>query len=69
MDVDQRSMALSELLLPCLTQPELSTPRLEELTDRMVVGDDFDLASQLHECGPTIKGAVASRRKFAGSLA
>jgi len=50
MDVDQRSMAISELLLPCLTESELSTPRLEELTwHRMLVGDEhIDLASQLH---------------------
>lgn len=50
MDVDQRSMAISELLLPCLTESELSTPRLEELTwHRMLVGDEhMDLASQLH---------------------
>ncbi len=50
MDVDQRSLALSELILPCLTNRDLSTPRLEELVwHRMVVGDaDMDLASQAH---------------------
>ena len=50
MDVDQRSLALSELLLPCLLEKDLSTPRLEELVwHRMVVGDaEMDLASQAH---------------------
>lgn len=50
MDVDQRSLALSELILPCLTDKDLSTPRLEELVwHRMVVGDaEMDLASQAH---------------------
>lgn len=50
MDVDQRSLALSELILPCLKEQELSTPRLEELVwHRMLVGDaEMDLASQAH---------------------
>ncbi len=50
MDVDQRSLALSELILPCLLEKDLSTPRLEELVwHRMVVGDaEMDLASQAH---------------------
>lgn len=49
MDVEQRSMALSELALPCLTASDLSTPRLEELIwHRMLVGDsDTDIVSQL----------------------
>jgi hypothetical protein len=49
MDVEQRSMALSELVLPCLTASDLSTPRLEELIwHRMLVGDsDTDIVSQL----------------------
>ena len=70
MDVDQRSMALSELLLPCLTQPELSTPRLEELTwHRMVVGDDTtDLASQLHLVKQAWPDDQGGGRLFAGSL-
>ena len=70
MDVDQRSMALSELLLPCLTQPELSTPRLEELTwHRMVVGDDAtDLASQLHLVKQAWPDDQGGGRLFAGSL-
>ena len=41
MDVDERSLALSELILSCLTESELSTPRLEELVwHRMVVGEE-----------------------------
>jgi len=49
MDVDERTQALSELALPCLVEPTLSTPRLEELLwNRMLVGDeDVDLASQV----------------------
>jgi hypothetical protein len=48
MDVEQRTQALSELALPCLTDMTLSTPRLEELLwHRMLVGDvEVDLASQ-----------------------
>ena len=70
MDVDQRSMALSELLLPCLTQPELSTPRLEELTwHRMVVGDDaIDLASQLHAVKLAWPEDYETSRLFGGGL-
>ena len=70
MDVDQRSMALSELLLPCLTQPELSTPRLEELTwHRMVVGDDaIDLASQLHAVKLAWPADYETSRLFGGGL-
>ena len=49
MDVEQRSMALSELALPCLTESDLSTPRLEELIwHRMLVGDsETDVVSQM----------------------
>lgn len=48
MNVDERKQALSELVLPCLTDSSLSTPRLEELVwKRMLVGQEaVDLASQ-----------------------
>ena len=50
MDVDERTLALSELVLPCLTHSQLSTPRLEELVwHRMVLGGQAqDLVSQAH---------------------
>ena len=50
MDVDQRTQALSELVLPCMANSSLSTPRLEELIwHRMLVGDQpQDIASQLY---------------------
>ncbi|MFL2949100.1 MAG: hypothetical protein ACJZ40_01785 [Candidatus Poseidoniaceae archaeon] len=50
MDVDVRTQALSELVLPCLTDSNLSTPRLEELVwHRLVVGDHpVDVVSQVH---------------------
>ena len=49
MHVDQRAMALSELILTSLTHNEISTPRLEELTwHRMVIrGQPQDVVSQL----------------------
>lgn len=70
MDVDQRSMALSELLLPCLTKDELSTPRLEELAwHRMLVGDgDVDLASQVHVLRNAWPEEQSDGRLFASSL-
>ena len=50
MNVDERKQALSELILPCLTDSSLSTPRLEELVwKRMLVGEEkIDLASQAY---------------------
>ena len=50
MDVEQRRFALSELVLPALVNPALSTPRLEELIwHRMLVGDqEQDVVSQAH---------------------
>ena len=70
MDVEQRSMAISELLLPCLTHPELSTPRLEELTwHRMLVGDDAtDLASQLYATKQAWPDEDDAGRLFASTL-
>ena len=50
MDVDARTQALSELVLPALTTSNLSTPRLEELVwHRLLVGDHpVDVVSQVH---------------------
>ena len=50
MDVDARSSAISELVLPALRQDGISTMRLEELIWHrvMIPGFDCDLASQLH---------------------
>jgi len=49
MDATSRSSALSELVLPTLTNPSLSTPRLEELVwHRLVIGtSDVDVMSQV----------------------
>ncbi len=70
MDVDQRSLALSEVLLPCLTEDDLSTPRLEELVwHRMLVGDaDVDLASQVHAVRHAWPEEMNDGRLFASSL-
>ena len=64
MDVDARTLALSELVLPSLVHPSLSTPRLEELMwHRMLIGEQpKDVVSQAHivaEAWP--KDADASR--------
>lgn len=70
MDVDQRSLALSEVVLPCLTEDDLSTPRLEELVwHRMLVGDaDVDLASQVHAVRNAWPEEMTESRLFASSL-
>ena len=49
MDIDTRSSALSELILPTLTDSSLSTPRLEELVwHRLMIGTcDVDVMSQI----------------------
>ena len=49
MDVEQRSSAISELVLPALRMDGISTMRLEELIWHriMIPGQDVDLASQL----------------------
>jgi len=50
MDAEARSGALSELLMPALRNPTLSTPRLEELVwHRLMLGaSDVDVMSQVH---------------------
>ena len=49
MDATSRASALSELILPTLVNPALSTPRLEELVwHRLVIGtSDVDVMSQV----------------------
>ena len=50
MDIDARSAALSELILPTLADSSLSTPRLEELVwHRLMIGtSDVDVMSQIY---------------------
>lgn len=49
MDVDARTQALSELVLPCLSASTLSTPRLEELIWHRLLFNDHpvDVVSQV----------------------
>ena len=70
MDVEQRSLALSELLLPSLLEKELSTPRLEELVwHRMVVGEaEMDLASQAHTIKAEWPEDETASKLFASAL-
>ena len=51
MDIEQRSSAISELVLPSLRMEGISTMRLEELVwhRAMIPGNDVDIASQLHK--------------------
>ena len=51
MDVEQRSSAISELVLPSLRLDGISTMRLEELVwhRAIIPGNDVDIASQLHK--------------------
>lgn len=52
MDFQQRAQAMSELALPTLSNPKLSTPRLEELLwFRIIVGGERnDLHSLIYSC-------------------
>ena len=70
MDVEERTQALSELVLPCLVEPTLSTPRLEELVwHRMLVGDeDVDLASQAFAAQGKWPEALSDERLHASKL-
>ena len=56
MDVEQRSSAISELVLPSLRLGGISTMRLEELVwhRAMIPGNDIDIASQLHQAQETV---------------
>lgn len=70
MDVEERTQALSELVLPCLVETTLSTPRLEELVwHRMLVGDeDVDLASQAFAAQGKWPEALSDERLHASKL-
>ncbi|MAJ01873.1 MAG: hypothetical protein CMA10_05665 [Euryarchaeota archaeon] len=70
MDVEERTQALSELVLPCLVEPTLSTPRLEELIwHRMLSGDeDVDIASQAFAVQRTWPKALSDERLHASKL-
>ena len=70
MDVDERTLALSELVLPCLTHAQLSTPRLEELVwHRMVLGGHpQDLVSQAHIVQSTWPGEQEASRIHASKV-
>lgn len=70
MDVDQRTQALSELVLPCLPHPGLSTPRLEELVwHRMVLREHpQDVVSQAHRVQTSWPKDLDEARLFASRL-
>jgi hypothetical protein len=70
MDVDQRTLALSELALPCLAHAQLSTPRLEELLwHRLVIRDQsLDLVSQAHLAQRSWPSDVDGARVHASKL-
>jgi hypothetical protein len=70
MDVDQRTLALSELVLPCLAHGQLSTPRLEELVwHRMVARDhEQDVVSQAHLAQRRWPEDAEEARKHASKL-
>lgn len=70
MDVEQRTLALSELVLPCLVHGQLSTPRLEELVwHRMVARDqEQDLVSQAHLAQSSWPEGKDEARKHASAL-
>lgn len=70
MNVDERTLALSELVLPCLSDPKLSTPRLEELVwHRMVVRDHpRDIVSQAHAVQSAWPATLDAARVHASNL-
>jgi hypothetical protein len=71
MDVVSRSSALSELILPTLTNSTLSTPRLEELVwHRLVIGtSDVDVMSQVFLAGKTWPDDAIKAKIHASKLA
>ncbi len=71
MDVDERTLALSELVLPTLTQPGLSTPRLEELVwHRLVIGtSNIDVMSHVFLAQQDWPDDAASSKIYASKLA
>lgn len=71
MDVDERSSAISELVLPTLRLDGISTMRLEELIWHrvMIPGNEVDIASQLHLAGNDWPDDIDDARVHASSIA
>jgi hypothetical protein len=71
MDVEARSAAIGELILPALRMDGISTMRLEELVwhRAMIPGVDSDIASQLHLAGNGWPDDVDKARVHASSIA
>ncbi len=71
MDANSRSSALSELILPTLADPTLSTPRLEELVwHRLVIGtSDVDVMSQVFLAEKAWPGDAGQAKIHASKLA
>ena len=71
MDVEARSAAISELILPALRLDGISTMRLEELVwhRAMIPGIESDIASQLHLVGIGWPDDVDKARVHASSIA
>ena len=71
MDVEARSAAISELILPALRMDGISTMRLEELVwhRAMIPGIESDIASQLHLAGIGWPDDVDKARVHASSIA
>lgn len=71
MDADERSSALSELILPTLQDASLSTPRLEELVwHRLMIGtSDIDVMSQVHQTLKTWPKGASDAKIHASKLA
>tara|TARA_B110001452_G_scaffold255252_1_gene247511 strand:+ start:33 stop:947 length:915 start_codon:yes stop_codon:yes gene_type:complete len=71
MDVEARSAAISELILPALREDGMSTMRIEELVwHRAVIpGAESDIASQLYLAGDNWPDDVDKARVHASSIA
>lgn len=71
MDATSRASALSELILPTLVNPTLSTPRLEELVwHRLVIGtSDVDVMSQVFLAEKAWPDATGQAKIHASKLA
>ncbi len=71
LNIDERSSALSDLVLPTLTHSGLSTMRLEELIWHRVLlpGCDIDLASQLYSAKENWPDDSNSSRIHASNVA
>jgi len=71
MDVDARSSAISELVLPALREDGISTMRIEELIwhRAMIPGFDSDIASQLHQATKNWPSQADEARVYASEIA